>query len=51
MGYKQVIRSLKRAKQRRETAKVLRARGWTLQRIGDRLGISKQRVAQMINRP
>jgi len=34
---------------RRESMQRLRAAGWTMQRIADRFGISRARVAQLLN--
>lgn len=41
---------LKQYAKRREQIRTLRAAGWTLERIGRRYGMSKQRVGQVLNR-
>jgi len=43
-----VLACIEKATKRRQTMQALRARGWTLQRIADRYGISRERVRQVL---
>jgi len=40
---------MKAIKQRNDNIKVLRDEGWTLARIGEKYGITRERVRQIIN--
>ena len=49
-GAEIVARMVKSARERRERALQLRNSGMTIQQVGDRMGISKQRAAELISR-
>lgn len=42
--------SVREARRRRKRVVVLRKRDWTMKRIGDALGVSKQRIFAMLAR-
>jgi len=43
------IQQAKLAERRRQQMAVYRTRGWTLERIAQKYGVSKQRVSQILN--
>jgi len=43
------VQQAKLAERRRDSMLKYRARGWTVQKIADKYGISKQRVSQILN--
>ena len=49
-GIEIVARMIEKAKKRREKALQLRKSGLTVQEVGDRLGVSKQRASELISR-
>ena len=49
-GLETVARIVETARKRRVRALILRNSGLTIQQVGDRLGVSKQRAAELISR-
>lgn len=47
-GMERVLRSIEKAKQRRQRALALRKAGKTVEQVGDALGVSKQRASQIL---
>jgi hypothetical protein len=45
-----ILRTIKQAQKRRQHALKLRNSGLTVQQVGDRLGVSKQRASELIYR-
>jgi DNA-directed RNA polymerase sigma subunit (sigma70/sigma32) len=47
-SYMEYKKLLKQWEKRRAEMRALRAKGWTLERVGKRYGISRQRVLQIV---